>query len=356
MLNIQDDRYSVFAESFCNDFIHSEKPKYIFGRNEFADSIAKYVEIDGFIDDFTVEDKYLGKPIVDIKRVPDSALVVSAVVVGKPIVAEKRMKEFSFSCLDYFAFLKYSGLPIKSIMFWDGFYDDFRINRQEYENVFLKFDDQISKDQFEKLINFRLSMDIDHMRSFKAIEDRQYFEDFLGLNTAGETFVDVGGFDGQTTLEFIKRCPKYKSIYFFEPEEKNIMLAKRRLQGNMNISYYKKGLSNIKKLLRFDASGSSSKISDSGDVTIEVDALDNIVKERVSFIKMDIEGAEYEAIEGCYETISKFKPKLAISAYHKADDLWKIPKQILNINSKYKLFLRHYTEGFAETVIFFIPS
>lgn len=71
---------------------------------------------------------------------------------------------------------------------------------------------------------------------------------------------------------------------------------------------------------------------------------------------MDIEGAENEAIEGAKKTIMRCHPVLAISVYHKADDLWKIPNQVLEIRNDYKIYLRHYTEGIAETVMFFVPK
>ena len=103
-------------------------------------------------------------------------------------------------------------------------------------------------------------------------------------------------------------------------------------------------------------SGSASKISEIGSITIEVDTLDNLVKEKVTFIKMDIEGAEELAIEGMKNHILNDYPKMAISVYHKADDFWKITEQILNIRNDYDIYMRHYTEGTDETIMFFIPK
>lgn len=70
---------------------------------------------------------------------------------------------------------------------------------------------------------------------------------------------------------------------------------------------------------------------------------------------MDIEGFEYEALRGAQRLIGKYQPKLAISVYHNAEDIWKIPKLILEINTNYKIFLRHYTKGICETIMFFVP-
>lgn len=355
MLKINKIYENIKAKDFCKDFIGSDSPRYVFGRNEFADSISEQIEIDGFIDDFTVEKEYLGKPIIAIENVPNNALVVIAVTVGKPLLAEKRVKQFQFNSIDYFSFYKYSKLPILEVKFWDGFIEDFNNNRPKYEWIYSKLFDSVSRNQFFNIINFRLSYDLDYMRGFSAIEDKQYFEDFLNLSEKDEVFVDIGAFDGYTTEEFITRCSDYKNIYLFEPEEKNIQIAKKRLEKFQNIDYYQLGLSNKKQTLRFDVSGSSSKITEEGSVTIEVDRLDDLIDNPITFLKMDIEGGEADALEGAKEIIKKYHPKLAISVYHKADDFWKIPEQIFSIRPDYKIYLRHYTEGFAETVMFFIP-
>ena len=97
-------------------------------------------------------------------------------------------------------------------------------------------------------------------------------------------------------------------------------------------------------------------LDDLGDIEINVDKLDSLVNEQTTYIKMDIEGAEAFAIEGAESTILRDHPRLAICVYHKVDDLWKIPEQVLKIRDDYKLYLRHYTEGVDETVMFFIPK
>lgn len=354
-LNIQDIRDNESSRIFCEEFINSKKPKFIFGRNEFAESIQNFVDIDGFIDDFTDEVEYLGKPIVPVDLVPSNALVV-IVVIGKPLIAEKRVSQFQFRSLDYYSFYKYSKLPLKNIMFWDGFVEKFDRHKDKFDWVYGLLEDNVSRNQLYNIVNFRLSYDLNFMRGFSAIEDKQYFEDFLVLKEFGESFVDVGAFDGFTTEEFIKRCPQYESIYLFEPEGKNINIAKDRLALKNNIHYFQNGLSDKKTTLRFSSDGSSSMVCKDGEIYIDVDKLDSFVESSVTFIKMDIEGGEHDAIKGAEETIRKYHPRLAISVYHKPNDLWKIPEQILSIRNDYKIYLRHYTEGISETVMFFIPS
>ena len=79
-------------------------------------------------------------------------------------------------------------------------------------------------------------------------------------------------------------------------------------------------------------------------------------EERVTFIKMDIEGAELESLKGAGRIIIREqKPKLAICVYHKKEDIFDIPEYILSLNPKYKLYLRHYTLGEWDTVLYAIP-
>lgn len=344
------------ARDFCNDFLHGANPKYVFGQNEYAASIAGEVEVDGFIDDFTNETEFLGKPIIRISDVPHNALVVSVVVLGRPIVAEKRLKDFGIKFLDYFAFKRYAPINIAPVMFLDEFRADFVEHRERYDWIYGLLQDDDSRLVFNKIVNFRLSHNLDYMRGFTDAQYRQYFEDFLVLRPEGEVFVDVGAFDGYTSLEFIKRCPSYAAIHIFEPEQGNMAVVKEKLAGYPRVNFHLRGLSNCAQTLRFMAQGSSSKISDQGDMEINVDRLDDALHEPFTFLKMDIEGGEMSAIEGAQQAIVKYHPRLAISVYHRVDDLWQIPETILSYRDDYQVFLRHYTEGVTETVMFFIPK
>ncbi len=108
--------------------------------------------------------------------------------------------------------------------------------------------------------------------------------------------------------------------------------------------------------MNFNEEKSFSSIYGNGINSVEVDKIDNIVKQRVDFIKLDIEGAEQDAIDGAEETIKKYKPILAICVYHNAEDWYKIPQKVLSIQSDYDIYLRHYMEGIFETVMYFIPK
>lgn len=353
----QEVMQTINVKKFCHSFINDRRPKYLLGRNAFAESIADIIDIDGFIDEYTKELTWLGKPIIkNVSDLPMGAMIVSCVV-GRPQTIQNKLRKFSFDFVDYFAFYKNSKLRIKSVNDWDKFEEDYITNKANYDNIYNLMKEEKSRTIFSNLVNFRLSHDLTIMKDFEEAQHRQYFEDFLGLAEEGETFVDVGGFDGYTSQEFIKICPKFNEVYFFEPDEGNMKMAKANLAGHDNVRFYEAGLSNEAKTLRFNNTlGSANRINEDGNVEIKVIRLDDVVDSKISFIKMDIEGAESDAIEGAKGSIKKYHPTLAICVYHKFNDFYKIPEQILAIRPDYDLYIRHYTEGIDETVMFFIPQ
>lgn len=342
--------------ALCKEFIkNTVRPKYLFGRNMYAAKIIQHIDIDGFIDDFTDDTHYQGKPIIKIDKIPSNALVL-ILSGGRPLSAEKRIKNIGLDCLDYFAFYKHSGLPLDEIHFMEGFDNDFTTNRKQYDWIYDKFEDTISKNQFKKLLEFKTSYELNCLKGFKHLEDEQYFEDFLELSPEGEVFADVGSYDGYTSEAFINICPTFSKIHVFEPIPKNMDVVKEKLDQFHDIFFHPVGLSDKQQTVQFSVGGSTSTANASGSETVQMDTMDNLVDGKVTFIKMDIEGAELEAIDGAKETIAKYHPKLAISVYHRPSDIWEIPKKILSIYDGYKIYLRHYTESVYETVMFFIPK
>ncbi len=76
--------------------------------------------------------------------------------------------------------------------------------------------------------------------------------------------------------------------------------------------------------------------------------------ERATFIKLDVEGAELETLKGAERTIKEYKPRLAISIYHKPSDIYEIPELLMEYRSDYKFYIRHYTSYVWETVLYAI--
>jgi FkbM family methyltransferase len=176
-----------------------------------------------------------------------------------------------------------------------------------------------------------------------------------------EVFVDAGCMDGETSMGFIKWCNgNYRSIVAFEPDPNLYLNCAKEFKHVRNLTIHPFGLWHENTTLRFDSStvmGASHIVTDANQedniLEIKVKKLDDILNgEKVTFIKMDIEGAELNALRGAEQTIAKYRPKLAISVYHKPEDIYEIPLYILSLNSDYKFYLRHYNLGFPDTVLY----
>lgn len=225
--------------------------------------------------------------------------------------------------------------------------------RYQYHKVFDMLEDEFSKKVYIERIKrvYALSDISGVMQS----EKDQYFDKIVEL-TEHEVFIDCGTYIGDTAAEFIKRTKgRYQQIYTFEAEESKYGQIKNNLEG-FKYKMYPFGVWSENIKLYFDAGGgSASKVSETGAGGVEVDvvALDCVEFDEIpTFIKMDIEGSEKQALLGAVELISKHTPKLAICVYHKPEDLFELPLLIKKINPKYKLYMRHYSNHFAETVCY----
>ncbi len=191
--------------------------------------------------------------------------------------------------------------------------------------------------------------------SRKAVE-RIYFDDYVSLeNVKGKAFVDAGAFDGADTLRFLRwvKDDAAKAMVF-EADNNNFQKVKKNLAGYPEVQLYNQGLSNDEGQQFFmSGQGEMSNFSGNGDIAVPMNFLDNVaVEEQIGYIKMDIEGYERQALSGAKKVISKQQPVLAISIYHKREDIWEIPKLILSLNSNYRFILRHYSLGVVDTVLY----
>lgn len=176
-----------------------------------------------------------------------------------------------------------------------------------------------------------------------------------------EIFVDAGCFDGLTTRSFFEWCSGNGYSYCIEPDTQNIATIKKTLDGYKNYDIVDRAVWSRTMTLAMNEKGNfatSVTLSDIQDglQKIQAVALDDILKDKaVTFIKMDIEGAELEALRGAEKIITEQKPRLAISIYHKPEDILVIPQIVLNYHANYKFYLRHYSFSDYDTVLYAIP-
>lgn len=192
--------------------------------------------------------------------------------------------------------------------------------------------------------------------SVKRILDNMYFDPDIIHFHDNEIFLDCGSYNFSTSAQLLERCKNVKKIFAFEPDESNYELCRKKISDEQlcEVELISAGVWNSDNQLSFHSfSGEGSKIVEKGNATISVVKIDSVLKGgKVTFIKMDIEGAELEALEGARETIQKYRPKLAISIYHKAEDIIEIPMFIKSLVSDYKIYIRHYTNAEVDTVLY----
>jgi FkbM family methyltransferase len=188
-------------------------------------------------------------------------------------------------------------------------------------------------------------------------EKNTYFEQPIIKFTEDEVFIDGGSFNFGTGKMLLQAArEKVKKIYTFEPEPEkwDVIIDEIEKSGFKEAKLIKAGLWSQKGRLCFSAGRQGgSALDPGGNIMVEVEALDTMnIPEKITFIKMDIEGAELEALKGARNTIRRDRPKLAISVYHRPEDIIDIPLYIKSLAPEYKLYLRHYSDYESETVLY----
>lgn len=158
-----------------------------------------------------------------------------------------------------------------------------------------------------------------------------------------ESYLDLGAYTGDTISSFIEAAGSYGNIYAFEPDARNFRKLSENTAGLSNCNLYNIAVSDKKETVRFlKNAGRGSSAKGGKEIFIDADSVDNVLKDRtVSVIKFDVEGEEKKAISGAKHVIKRDHPKMMIAAYHRTEDLFAIPMQVLDIDSSYKLYLRH---------------
>lgn len=216
-------------------------------------------------------------------------------------------------------------------------------NCEQISKVYELLADDKSKRTFEDILNFKLSGKVRYLKECESDKSEVYTR--LIKPDKNDVYIDLGGYDGDTLFE-ISEYARPKRAVIFEPDKKNFEKLKRNLKDkNLNEELYMLGAWSGERILRFAGGkgGRNSHLDFNAQNEVCVNSVDNILNgERADIIKFDVEGAEKQAIVGCEKTIIKYKPRLMISAYHKNEDIFSIPLEVLKIRNDYKVFLRHH--------------
>lgn len=225
--------------------------------------------------------------------------------------------------------------------------------------------DDWSRSTLVNILNYKISRDMQLIGQIYDSSSNQYFDRELICFSGSEIFIDCGSYIGDTVDSLLS---KYRfnngEIFCFETDIDNYTILKRHiseLEKNIGFKGHCYNLAVWSKVdtLHFNAIGSESGFVDPmGSIEIPAKPLDVLLKnKKVDFIKMDIEGAEINALAGAFHIIQEYKPVLAISVYHKPEHLFQIPMLIKAFEPDYKLYLRHYRQCSAnDTICYAIPQ
>lgn len=222
------------------------------------------------------------------------------------------------------------------------------LHEQEIAQVYDTMEDDLSREVYEKIVRFRLLDDSIEVPTMT--QEKQYFEYGFYDKRQDEVFVDCGAFNGISLKTFLKENQNiFAGYYGLEPDPVNYEKLEtyiHTLPENVKDKLYitsKAAWKDNKGLMLYALHGPGSFAADIGTVRAETITIDELLcGKRASYIKMNIEGSEKEALLGAEQTIRKYKPRLAIAGYHRTDDFWQIPLMMKRYREDYKIYLRSY--------------
>lgn len=312
------------------------------------------ISVRAVCDDFRVGEDIDGYAILPLDHVRPDAQTVIFITSG----FNTKMKERLSACnlLSYYHELDF------------GRYDAekentayFQAHKEQIQQAWILLSDNKSREILQNLINYRISRDLKYLDGME--EANQYFpprEELSVIRGEGaDTFLDLGAYDGDSLRCFVDYVGgKYKKIIAVEASRKNYEKLVENTKDMPRVQCVNIGVYREKARIHFEVSDAKNSFaSEAGADILEVDSVDHILHgEKVTAVKMDIEGAEYDAILGMEETLQNH-PVLMVSIYHKVEDLFRLQLLIEKMcPGVYNYYIRHYSPTVIETVLYAIPK
>ncbi len=234
-------------------------------------------------------------------------------------------------------------------------------NANRLKMVYSCLADQESREEFSRELDWR--MDLNFGPSPPRSVREQYFPDDLIACECEEVYIDCGAYVGDTLSQFLAWSKgRFRRYLAFEPDPRNfsslqslVINLPRSLRRRIEIRC--DAISSDFADMRFKEVGDiSSRLDESGAVEVKAIPLDSLQGWlKPTIIKMDIEGGEFDALQGAREIIRDTMPVLAVCVYHRPDHFWTIPELISRLCPQYRLYLRRYAEVPWELVCYGVP-
>lgn len=215
-------------------------------------------------------------------------------------------------------------------------------NAHKLEKLYSLLADDMSRQTFADVINFRISGKIEYLHNCTCTRQDIFGE--IIIAGQGDVYIDMGAYNGDTVLEYAQLTNNgYGRIYALEPDTRNFRKLGKNTDGMNNVELFNAAAWNEDTVLSFaDRSGRNSALTNkNGDRIKQVNALrGDSLAQKADLIKMDVEGAEKQALEGCAELLARGS-QLICALYHRTEDLIELPLQVHEINPSLKLYIRH---------------
>jgi FkbM family methyltransferase len=295
--------------------------------------------------------------LLDI-RIKEQAVVVAAIV--KDYKTRKDIFDFIKQC-GFKTIIDAQSLRCHSVYFdnklpTNTISEHIKKQKGDILKCFDLFSDEYSKDIYCKNVTAHIRRTYDDC--IESIGSLQYFPDDIIFNKGYERFIDCGGYIGDTIDHLVKCKRDIRAIAVFEPN----MEIFPKLSSNMDnyssrvpeLYLWPCAVSNKTEIEFMDYMGGSSTLnSTSNNHYVQCVSLDDVLKNFApTFLKMDIEGEEKNAIIGAEKIIIKYRPDMAISVYHCINHLWDIALLIDSWDLGYKFFLRTHNTFTMETILY----
>jgi FkbM family methyltransferase len=235
--------------------------------------------------------------------------------------------------------------------------------RSEIRRGFDLWSDNESRRQFVAHLRFRLFLDYD---ALPVNSHDDYFPvDLLPTLPSDVVFIDCGAFDGDSIRRFLShQRNQFGRIHAFEPDAINCMKLQdyRESLGpqlSEKVMVHNAAVGDRHTKMSFNSTGNmSAALASSGNSVVDVVPIQNVVKPNGAavYLKFDVEGAEHEAIAGAEQLIRESRPLLAISIYHRPDDLWQLPLYVASLDPNYRFYLRTQGEDGMDVICYALPN
>lgn len=287
-----------------------------------------------------------------IEEIPSNSLIIIAANVKYKIHEQLKKHSIEYIYIDPVWLHFYGNVDVIKMI---------EVNGEQIDIAYNMLKDDLSRRVYSNVLLHRAAHDIELI--WEIYDEHQYFANDLVKQAKG-CFVDCGAFQGDTLKSFLGQIGSSSYQYYaFEADRDNYEILKNYCKEHLleNVYPLNLGVWNQKECLYFKSDDVTGDVSgkvmedkkDGNSVKIMADSIDHVLsQENIDFIKMDIEGAEINALNGAKRSIIKSKPVLAISAYHQLEHLWEIPILIKEINKDYQIYFRHHMWNMADTVCY----